>query len=169
MDTLLAGLLKLSRTMRTELEIEEINMNSLLSDVVKMLDFQIKDSGAVVEVSDLPLCYGDEVQLNQVFSNLIGNALKCLDPGRPGVIKVSGRNDDGQIIYCVEDNGIGISAENQEKVFAIFNKVDSEKDGEGLGLTIIRKILERHGGKIWVESEEGKGSRFYAQLPLITG
>jgi signal transduction histidine kinase len=167
MDSLLAGLLHLSRSTRAELKKEELDMNSLLSDVIKTFDFQITDIGAKLEVSELPSCYGDGKQINQVFSNLIDNALKYLDPERPGVIRISGRSDDGQQIYCVEDNGIGISAEYQKKVFEIFNQIDSEKDGEGLGLTIVSKILERHGGKVWVESEPGKGSRFYVSLPEI--
>ncbi len=167
MDSLLAGLLKLSRTARAELNAEEINMNSLLSDVIRSIDFQIKDSGAVVEVFELPSCYGDEVQINQVFSNLIGNALKFLSPDRKSFIKVSGNEKDGQVVYCVEDNGIGIPSGEQEKIFEVFYQADPESSqGEGLGLSVVSKILERHNGKIWVESEEGKGSRFYVALPL---
>ena len=102
-----------------------------------------------------------------MFGNLLDNALKYLDPHRVGGIRVSGRCEDGMSLYCVEDNGIGIAAEQQERVFEIFHRVDPDDaaGGEGIGLSIVRKLVERQKGRIWLESEPGRGSRFFVALP----
>jgi signal transduction histidine kinase len=169
MDSLLSGLLKLSRMGRDTLRIKKLDMSKLISNVISSFEFQIKEVDATVKVEELPPCYGDETQIDQVFSNLLGNALKFLDPKRPGVIRVSGKKEKEQAVYCVEDNGIGISEKDKDAIFGIFSKLDpDDKRGEGLGLTIVRKILDRHGGKVWVESEPGKGSKFYVSLPDIS-
>lgn len=166
MDSLLMGLLRLSRLGRQALGIKELDMNKLLAKASADFEFRLKESGTTLTVDALPPCKGDEVQLNMVFSNLLDNALKYLDKGRKGVIRVSGKQENGQAVYCVEDNGTGIAPEHQGKVFEIFHRLNpSHSPGEGLGLTIVRKVLENHGGRIWVESEEGEGSRFYVSLP----
>jgi signal transduction histidine kinase len=169
MDSLLSGLLKLSRMGRDTLRIKKLDMSKLISKVISSFEFQIKEVDATVKVEELPPCYGDETQIDQVFSNLVGNALKFLDPKRRGVIRVSGKEEKEQAVYCVEDNGIGIAEKDKDVIFGIFSKLDpDDKRGEGLGLTIVRKILDRHGGKVWVESEPGKGSKFYVSLPDIS-
>jgi len=165
MDSLLKGLLRLSRLGRAALNIKQLDMNKLMADVIDSFEFQIKETGATVEVDDLPPCMGDETQINQVFSNLLDNALKFLDPNRPGAIRISGKEEKGQVVYCVEDNGIGIEDKDKESIFEIFRRLDpSASPGEGLGLAIVRKILDRHSGRIWVESELGKGSKFFVSL-----
>ena len=112
--------------------------------------------------------WGDRTQISQVFSNIIDNAIKYHDPKRSGLIKVTGSNEDGQVIFCVEDNGIGIAQEDQQRVFEIFQRLQPDANpGEGLGLSIVRKILDRHSGKIWLESEPGIGSKFYVSLPAV--
>jgi len=166
MDSLLAGLLKVSRLGRATLTMEKLDMNNLMADVVANFEFQVKEAGAWLEVEDLPPCLGDRIQINQVFSNLVDNALKFPAPNPPGNIRVSGNTADRQAVYCVEDNGIGIAPQYQEKVFHIFQRVSPPiGSGEGLGLTIVRRILDQHGGKIWLESEPGKGSKFFVSLP----
>jgi len=111
----------------------------------------------------LPSCSGDEAQIGQVFSNLLDNALKYLDPDRKGVIRISGTR---QLVYCVEDNGIGVKMSHQNKIFEIFHRLNPGDGtaGEGLGLAIVHRILDRHGGRIWVESKPGKGSKFFVSL-----
>jgi len=166
-DTLLTGLLKLSRLGQVAITIEKLNMSELMAEVVDGFEFQTKEAGVKLKVGKLPPCQGDKAQINQVFSNLIGNALKYLDPERPGIIRVSGIEEDSNVVYTVEDNGIGIATEHQETVFQIFQRVDPKaSSGEGLGLTIVRRILDRHGGKVWLESEPGRGSRFHVSLPI---
>jgi signal transduction histidine kinase/PAS domain-containing protein len=166
MDSLLSGLLKLSRLGRAALNIEQVDMSKLISNVVGSFEFRIKETDITVKIDELPSCRGDEVQINQVFSNLLDNALKFIDNSSAGVIRISGRKKNGQAIFCVEDNGIGISEEFQDVIFEIFYKLDGDAStGEGLGLTIVRKILDRQSGKIWLESEPGKGSQFFVSLP----
>jgi PAS domain S-box-containing protein len=169
MDSLLSGLLRLSRMGRAALNFQTLDMNELLLDIQKAFEYRIQEGGVTVTVGELPSCQGDEVQINQVLSNLMDNALKYLDPERPGTISVTGEERDGRAVYCVEDNGIGIALEHQPKVFEIFHRLNpGETPGEGLGLSIIKKILSRHNGEIWVESESGVGSKFYVYLPAAS-
>lgn len=169
-DILISGLLKISRLGRVELHKEEIDMNRLLNDVLVTFEFLIKRLEARIEVSELPPCTADIIQINQVFSNLLDNALKYLDPSRPGIVHISGYREDGRVVYCVEDNGVGITPEYQEKIFDIFHRLEpGEGKGEGIGLSIVKRIIERHRGTLWVESETGKGSKFYISLPDATG
>ena len=122
-----------------------------------------------MKVSNLPPCVGDHVQINQLFSNLLDNALKYRDPERPGVIEITGQQVNDQVVYCVRDNGIGIPEEHHSKIFEIFQRLNpSATTGEGLGLSIVKKILSRHNGSIWVESEPGVGSRFFVLLPSVS-
>ncbi len=166
METLLAGLLRLSRSGRAALKIESLDMNQIIAKVIASTEFQIKKTGVKVIADDLLPCQGDAIQMDQIFSNLLDNALKCLDTNRPGVIRISGEVVDDQSVYCVEDNGIGIDVNHMDKIFEIFHQLDpAQNKGEGLGLTIVKKILSRLEGSIRVESTIDLGSQFYVSMP----
>ncbi len=166
MDSLLSGLLRLSRLGRAALTIKNLDMNKLVLDITKSFEYQVKGTGITLKIDELPSCLGDETQINQVFSNLVDNALKYLNPSQTGAITISGRRENGHAVYYVEDNGIGIAPEHQDKIYEIFHRLNpSATEGEGLGLTIARKILDRHAGRLWVKSQLGKGSIFIVSLP----
>jgi signal transduction histidine kinase len=169
MHALIEGLLKLSRIGHAELKMEALDMNAMLRDIVRTLQFQITSAGASVSIDSLPGCLGDAAQINQLFSNLLNNSVKYLDPARPGVIRVSGHVQKGRSVYTVADNGIGIPLDHQSKVFDILHRVDpnSSVPGEGLGLSISKRIVELHNGEISLGSTPGAGTIFTITLPGV--
>ncbi len=166
MDSLLNSLIRISRTGKIEIKEEQVNMNQLVHGIANTFKTRIEEAEINIEVNILPECRGDKEQLNHVFLNLIGNAIKYIARNRRGTINVSGYKEEGRSIYCVEDNGIGIAPAHKEKIFEIFYQLDPVNyTGEGLGLTIVRNILDRMHGEIWIESEEGNGSKFFVSMP----
>jgi len=126
----------------------------------------IEDSGALIFTDHLPTVRGDEMQLIQLFQNLMANAIKFHGP-EPPQIQVSAAKNGREWVFAVKDNGIGIAPEHQERIFSIFQRLHqrSEYPGTGIGLAMCKKIVERHGGRIWVESQVGAGSTFYFTIP----
>ncbi|HEY5590615.1 MAG TPA: PAS domain-containing sensor histidine kinase [Paludibacter sp.] len=166
MDSLINGLLQISRTGRVAMIIRKVDMNHLMKTIIAGYNFQITEFSAKVIIEDLSDCYGDENQLNQLFSNIISNALKYRDSSRKLVIEIASRVQFNKVIYSVKDTGIGIGSRHLEKIWNVFYRVDSasREVGEGIGLSIAKRIIDKHKGKIWAESEEGKGSIFYIEL-----
>ncbi|MCK5565742.1 MAG: PAS domain-containing protein [Planctomycetes bacterium] len=166
MRSLLDGLSQLAKLGFSATQIEKIDMNITMAKIVKTMQYLADQTNCEISVEKLPYCHGDKSQINQVFSNLIGNAIKYLDPSRHGVIKITGWNEGDDSIYCVEDNGMGVDPAQLGDIFKLFYRLDTEDyKGEGIGLSIVRRIVTRHHGKAWAESCPGKGSKFFVQLP----
>jgi PAS domain S-box-containing protein len=161
LGSIIDGLLRLSRVGRVEYESAPVHVNELVRDILAAMHTTVVESGARVEIAPLPAVRGDRSAIGQVFANLVGNALKCVDPSRPGVVRVSA-DESSPPVFSVSDNGIGIPPEYREKVFQVFQQVhQGGTRGEGMGLAIVRRIVERHGGRIWFESQPGRGTTFY--------
>ena len=165
---LLDGFLQVSRAGTAGINIEPLDMNKLVANICQVMKFQIDSTETEIAIDHLPKCLGDKTMIDQVFSKIIANALKYLDPERKGRIHISGRIEDNMSIYCIEDNGIGIAHAHQPKIFELFHRLNpNDTVGEGVGLTIVSRILYRNQGRIWLESEPGKGSKFFVSLPSV--
>ncbi|HJX10370.1 MAG TPA: ATP-binding protein [Candidatus Binatia bacterium] len=168
MQELINDLLSYSRVGTQGRELTAADCEAVLANTLVSLKMAIQESGAKVCHEPLPTVRGDEVQLGQLFQNLIGNGIKYRRDG-PLVIHVACRPEGSHWLFSVRDNGIGIEPQYYERIFTIFQRLHAKEryPGSGIGLAICKKIVERHGGKIWVESELGKGSTFYFTLPAV--
>ncbi len=166
MQRLINDLLAYSRVQTRAGEPELVELNHVLGQARANLATAIEESGALVTNDELPVVVADPAQLLSVLQNLIGNAVKFHGEDPPRV-HISARESDGEVLISVRDNGIGIRKEHQERIFLIFQRLHNRKDypGTGIGLALCKRIVERHGGRIWVESEEGSGATFTFTLP----
>ncbi len=166
--SMLDGLMRLAKLGFSATEITQLDMNSKLQNIVRTLGFQAGKARAKIEIGELPQCFGDSSQIDQVFYNLLSNALKYRDHSRQGEISVTGWCDDDMNVYCVEDNGVGIDQNNLSNIFKMYYRLDpQDSSGQGIGLAIVRRIVLRHNGRVWAESEPGRGSRFFIALPIL--
>ncbi len=165
--SIIDALLRLSRAGRIEYRTEPLDLKAIIQRVLEAMRGTTNERNAKVTVDDLPPAFGDATAVEQIFANLIGNALNYLDPTRPGRVKIGALPPrDGLQTYFVEDNGLGIPEAYHAKVFVVFQRLHGKAaPGEGIGLALVRRMVERHGGKIWVESIEGAGSTFFVALP----
>jgi PAS domain S-box-containing protein len=170
MQILINDLLAFSRVTTKGKEFAPVDCNALLARVQADLEFAIKESCAHLSVAELPTVVADAGQLGQVFQNLIGNALKYRAPGQPPEIGVSAVERDGEWLFSVSDSGIGIEPQHFERVFQLFQRLHTREEysGTGIGLALCKKIIERHGGKIWLESAAGKGATFFFTVPSVS-
>jgi two-component system CheB/CheR fusion protein len=167
MKVLIMDLLQYSRTSRSRDTVGNTDMNEVVKEVMQTFDEKIKELKAVFHISNLPVLPNTRrTQMVQLMQNLVGNALKYHGTNRPE-IEISATENEKEITFCVKDNGIGFDKKYAERIFVIFQRLHSKSEysGTGIGLSICKKIIEIHGGKIWVDSESGKGSSFYFSLP----
>jgi len=166
MQMLINSLLTYSRAGRKVLSYTNVSLDIVIGQAIVNLKTAIDESGAMIILGDLPVVSGDEMQLLQVFQNLIGNSIKFRGDDPPE-IRISAKEENTDWVIGVEDNGIGIETQFREKIFVIFQRLNPREKfgGVGMGLAICKKIVERHGGRIWVESLPGRGCAFYFTLP----
>lgn len=167
MHELINALLEYSRVGNREKELKTLDCNEILETVKSNLEIIIDENNANIHYNNLPQVKGDYMQLVRLFQNLITNAIKFKGQ-EPPVISISAQERDNEWLFSVSDNGIGIDEEHFKKVFMIFQRlhIRTQYAGTGIGLAVCKKIIERHGGNIWVQSEQQQGSTFYFTIPF---
>ncbi len=167
MEHLIKDLLDYSRLGAHEAQVGQVNVEEVWDQVMMDLKIPREKSGAVLTHDPLPMVIGDATQLRQVFQNLLGNGIKFTHAA-PQIHAWAERKGD-EWIFAVRDNGIGIEPQYVERIFEVFQRLHSrgEYQGTGIGLAICKRVVEKHGGRIWVESVYGKGSTFYFTLPAV--
>lgn len=165
---LIDALLALSRTGRQEYHPLDVDVAELVNSTVDSLQQSIRMRKAELKITPaLPHVEGDATALGQVFANLISNSLNYLSSERPGVIEVGGRADNDNVHYWIKDNGVGIPPAAKRRLFQVFQRFHPElSPGEGMGLAIVKRVVERHHGQVWAESEVGVGTTFHISLPV---
>jgi light-regulated signal transduction histidine kinase (bacteriophytochrome) len=166
MSDLINDLLMYSRAGRKGTPFAEVDMNRLVARMLDTLSMAMRDVDARVETGPLPQVLADESQLSQVFQNLVANALKFHGDELP-LVRISCEEEPGRFVFTVQDNGIGIAPEHKEVIFRMFQRLHTREQypGTGIGLALCKRIVNRHGGDIWVESAPGQGTAFRFSLP----
>jgi PAS domain S-box-containing protein len=168
MDNLINAVLKLSRAGRRNLNPETIMARDLVQSIVHSLAHQIEVRNIAVTIHDLPTVVTDKTALEQIFGNLLDNAIKYLEPGRTGEIGVSAEHSDGEVVFHVRDNGRGMAKEDIPRAFEIFRRLGKQDvPGEGMGLAYVKTLIRSLGGRIWCESELGAGTAFSFTIPDV--
>ena len=166
MQAIINDLLALSRVSTRSTAFSRVDAKSALGQALANLRLVIGETGAVIACDSLPTLHADGSQLAQLFQNLVGNAIK-FHGSNPPHVEIGAELQDEEWVFHVRDNGIGIAPEYFERIFLMFQRLHTKNEypGTGIGLTICKKIVERHGGRIWIESEQGKGTTFYFTIP----
>jgi signal transduction histidine kinase len=167
MHTLLGELLELSRIGRVANPSEIIPFEELIQDALELVSGRMDKNKVTINIqSNLPKVFGDRQRLTEVLQNLIDNAIKFANKETYPTIEIGCEGkENGLHIFFVRDNGIGIPAELHDRIFGLFDKLDPQSEGTGIGLAIVKRIVEVHGGRLWVKSEAGKGATFFFTLP----
>jgi light-regulated signal transduction histidine kinase (bacteriophytochrome) len=166
MSDLLTGLLEFSRAERSDGAMTEIDCRAVLNDVIESLAIEIRNTDARISIGAMPVVPGWEGPLQQVFLNLVGNALKYKNRHAAPRITISAEKLGEEWQFTVEDNGIGFEMAHAERIFGVFQRLEpGERQGTGIGLAITRRIVERHGGRIWAQSSPGRGAKFHFTIP----
>ena len=167
MEALIRDLLTYSRLSVKGRPFESTNCETVLDLTINNLQLLIKETNTSITINSLPTLLADHSQLLQLWQNLITNAIKYRSD-KPPQIEIGAKVQNNQWLFSVKDNGIGIDSSYYERVFAIFQRLHTREKypGTGIGLAVCQKIVDRHGGKIWVESESGQGSTFYFTIPI---
>lgn len=169
LGNIIDGLLRLSRVGRVEYESAPVPTTAVVAEILAAMHTSVTGAGARITVGPLPVVLGDRNAIGQVFANLIGNALKSFSPDRPGTIDISASAETPPV-FAVADNGVGIPRAYQPKIFQVFQHVHPTAErGEGMGLAIVRRIVERHGGRIWFESRPHHGTTFFFTFGDVDG
>jgi len=166
MKGLILDLLEYSRVNTNKQEMERVDVNEIMNDLQTVFRKVLQDTGAVIDAEELPAVSGTKTQIMQLFQNIVGNALKYRSE-KPPLITITSRPAGRFTEFAISDNGIGIEPRFFHKIFIIFQRLHNREQysGTGIGLAICKKIVERHGGKIWLTSSPGTGSTFYFTLP----
>jgi signal transduction histidine kinase len=170
-ERLIEALLRLSRHGRERYVAEVVDVGAVVEVTLASLRQSVEARGAMISIAGaLPNALGDATAIGQVFSNLIDNALNYLKPGTPGIIEIGGQTSGSMAQYWVRDNGVGISASAQPRLFQVFQRLHPHMaPGEGMGLAIVKRVVERHGGQVRVQSDENAGATFHVTLPAADG
>ena len=168
MEMLVRDLLAYTQVSRLEAPVAEVDTNEALAEVIANLRGAIAESGATVTFDRLPPVRAHKTHVRQLLQNLVGNAIKYRSEDRAPEVHIGAERQDGYWLFTVRDNGIGIQPEFKEQIFGLFSRLHNADryDGTGIGLAICQRIVERYHGRIWVESEPGRGSEFRFTLPV---
>lgn len=166
MQALIHDLLELSRLGRFVNPFEKVPFQEIVREAMAIVDIQLKNKNVRVQVQpDLPAVYVDRPRMVEVMQNLLENAAKFMGDQPQPLVEIGAREADGAVVFYVKDNGVGIHPKHFERIFGLFNKLDPNTEGTGIGLALVKRTIEIHGGRIWVESQPGEGTTFYFTLP----
>ena len=163
MNLMINAVLEYSRISRHTLQYNYINTAIIITEIIEDLNLVYSAYKVKVDVGETPALQGDAVMLGQIFNNLIGNAVKYSQHSISPLVQIEGKISGTQVLYTIKDNGIGIAQNNLDNIFLLFSRMENAKhfEGTGIGLAIVKKIIEKHNGRIWAESELGKGTTFF--------